>query len=340
MKLQLDAPGLPADVQARPFEYPADLPAFAALVGEVNAFDRLDHFPSAETLRVQWAPSAAFDPGRDCLVVEDRRGWVAMLSVDPQGRAGKVVHWIEGWIRPDRRRQGIGRALLAWSERHASELVETRAIESWALPQFAGFGVARNNAAAIAFAESTGYDAIRYGFIMRRPLDAPIPDAGLPARIEVRPVVPDHHRPIWAADIEAFRDHFEPRQRSEEDFQATFHGPNVDTSMWRVAWEGDEVVGSVLNQIDPDENARVGVDVGWLEHVSVRRAWRGRGVAKALIVHSLRVLRDRGMAVAALGVDGQNPTGAVALYEGLGFRPHEEWTTYRKPLDVAQEAGR
>ena len=109
--------------------------------------------------------------------------------------------------------------------------------------------------------------------------------------------------------------------------------------MWQVAWDGDEVVGCVMNQINPEENARIGLQIGWLEHVSVRRAWRGRGVATALIAASLRVLRERGMAIAALGVDGENLTGALRLYERLGFRPHETWITYRKPLTDVEGRG-
>ena len=53
--------------------------------------------------------------------------------------------------------------------------------------------------------------------------------------------------------------------------------------------------------------------------MSVRRPWRGRGVAKALCAASFRVLREQGMDEAWLGVDGTNPTGALQLYEGLGF---------------------
>jgi mycothiol synthase len=106
----------------------------------------------------------------------------------------------------------------------------------------------------------------------------------------------------------------------------------VETDLWRVAWDGDEVVGSVMNQIDPEENAKSGLDIGWLEHVSVRRAWRGRGVASALIVASLHALRERGMAIASLGVDGENLTGALRLYEQLGFRRHKTWISHRKPL--------
>ena len=119
---------------------------------------------------------------------------------------------------------------------------------------------------------------------------------------------------------------------------ATFSFPDLETSLWRVAWEGPEVVGIVMNAIFPVENERTGEKVGWLEHVSVRRPWRGRGVAKALIASSMQAHRERGMDFAALGVDGENPTGALQLYAGLGFRPHRKWINHRKPLDVAREA--
>jgi mycothiol synthase len=66
--------------------------------------------------------------------------------------------------------------------------------------------------------------------------------------------------------------------------------------------------------------------------VSVRRPWRRRGLASALIARSMVVLRGRGMAIAALGVDAENPTGALGVYERLGFRPHRTWVTYRKSL--------
>jgi len=148
----------------------------------------------------------------------------------------------------------------------------------------------------------------------------------------VRPVVAADHRRIWDADAEAFRDHWEASVRTDDDFVQFFANPDVDTTMWQVAWDGDEVAGSIVNTIYPEENANVGLDVGWLDHVSVRRPWRGRGLASALIVRSLRVLRERGMDHAALGVDAENPTGALGLYERFGFRRHQQWVTFRKPL--------
>ena len=335
----LHIPGLPADLAARRIDLPVDAAAIAAFIGAVNLPDGNQSAPLAAEIEHDWRVTPGFDPRRDAVVVEDAAGVAALVRVDAQVRAGKVVHWIEGWVRQDRRREGIGRALLAWAERHVADLVARGASPGPDLPHVLGFGMLESLQAAVAFAASTDYARIRYGFDMRRSLADPIPDADLPDGIEVRPVREEDHRKIWDADVEAFRDHWEPRDRNEGDFEAAFNYPELDTSLWRVAWDGDEVVGSVQNWIFPDENAKVGIQLGWLAHVSVRKPWRGRGVAKALIVSSLRALRDRGMAVGALGVDGENPTGALALYEGLGFHRHEMWISHRKPLELPPREG-
>ena len=331
----IHVPGLPADVRARAFDLATDVPALAQFMGDVNVADGHNQVLTPEEVAIEWRRTPGFEPSRDALILEDAHGMAAHINVDAQVRDRKVVHWIEGWVRPDRRREGIGRALLAWAERHSALLLERGETPEPGLPHVLVFGALETIPAAIAFAASTDYHPIRYGFQMRRPLAEPIPDFELPPGIELRPVREADHRRIFDADTEAFLDHFEPRERDESDFQATFSYPDLDTSMWRVAWDGDEVVGSVQNAIFALENERTGVKLGWLEHVSVRKAWRGRGIAKALIVSSLHVHRERGMEFAALGVDGENPTGALGLYEGLGFRPHQKWVSHRKPLDPA-----
>ena len=332
---EIHVPGLPADLRVRGLDLGADAAALSRFMGDVNIADGNNQVLTPEEVTIEWRRTPGFEPSRDALVLEDAAGIAAHLNVDAQLRDSKVVHHIEGWVRHDRRRQGIGRALLAWAERHAARNVVQRRTPEPDLPQLLGFGVLESIPAAMAFAASTDYVPFRYGFQMWRPLADPIPAFDLPAGLEMRPVREEDHRKIWDADTEAFLDHFEPRERDETDFIATFSFPDLDTSMWRVAWGGDEVAGSVMNAIFPEENARTGVKLGWLEHVSVRRAWRGRGVAKALIVSSLRLHRDRGLDFAALGVDAGNPTGALALYEGLGFRPHQKWINHRKPLDPA-----
>ena len=72
---------------------------------------------------------------------------------------------------------------------------------------------------------------------------------------------------------------------------------------------------------------------GWLDRVSVRRRWHGRGLAEALCASSFAVLREWGMTEAWLGVDAANSSGALGLYEGLGFTVPHRWWVYGRPLE-------
>jgi ribosomal protein S18 acetylase RimI-like enzyme len=114
----------------------------------------------------------------------------------------------------------------------------------------------------------------------------------------------------------------------------TFARPELDTDLWIVAWDGDQIAGVVQNWIWPDENARLGVARGWLEHISVRRQWRRRGLARAITAASLVRLREAGMDEGMLGVDSENANGALGLYEGLGFVQASRAAAYQRDLDV------
>jgi ribosomal protein S18 acetylase RimI-like enzyme len=89
----------------------------------------------------------------------------------------------------------------------------------------------------------------------------------------------------------------------------------------------------VLNAIYPEENEDLGSQRGWLDSVFTRRAWRRRGLARNLIVRSLHLLHERGMEAAVLGVDADNPSGALGLYEAAGFVVTERTTAWRRPLE-------
>lgn len=320
------------DLVERAFEPAADLPAVVELIAAVNRLDDIPYFPTVADLEADWAPAPTFDPLRDMRVIAEGERIVAAAGVDWRERAGKVIHTIEIWVHPDRRRERLGTRLLTWSEDRARESVAAGEGGPVALPHVLGMGTGVHVQPATAFAEAAGYVPVRYNFGMRRDLGAPIPDVEMPAGLEIRTVTPEQHRKIWDADIEAFRDHWEAAVRNETDFVQHFSHPSVDTSMWLVAWDGDEVAGSVQNGIYPEENVQLGLEIGWLDHVSVRRQWRNRGLASALIVRSMAILRDRGMDWAALGVDSENPTGALGLYERFGFRVHQTWVKYRKPF--------
>jgi ribosomal protein S18 acetylase RimI-like enzyme len=135
---------------------------------------------------------------------------------------------------------------------------------------------------------------------------------------------------VWDADIEAFQDHWGGFDHSEEQLQRWLSSPSNDLSLWLVAFDGDEIAGGVINSIDAQQNEAMGFRRGWLSSVFTRRAWRRRGVARALIARSLLLHRERGMTSAALGVDADNPSGALGLYEGVGFAVNYRATAWRK----------
>jgi ribosomal protein S18 acetylase RimI-like enzyme len=184
-----------------------------------------------------------------------------------------------------------------------------------------------------ALLEARGYEPVRYFYAMLRPTLDDLPDAPLPDGLEIREVRPEHLPAIWAADQEAFRDHWGFFPGDDAEYERFRTDPVMsDTSLWRIAWDGDEVAGQVRSFISDDENQRLGRLVGHTEHISVRRPWRRRGLARALIAASFPLLRARGMTEAALGVDAENTSGALRVYEGCGFVPVSRNTTYRKPL--------
>jgi ribosomal protein S18 acetylase RimI-like enzyme len=86
------------------------------------------------------------------------------------------------------------------------------------------------------------------------------------------------------------------------------------------AVDGDEVVGYSINGFMPDERVS-GRREGWVESLGVRRSWRGRGVASALLEHSFNAFIEAGMTHSMLGVDTENPTGAYRVYENVGYEP-------------------
>jgi mycothiol synthase len=326
------SPSTAGTVTCRAFDPARDYGPVAELITGANRHDGTEWLPDAESLRHDLTHDGTFRPELDGLVAEIDGRMAGAVMTMWRRRGDKIVHRVDLTVRPADRRHGIGARLLEWAEEHAAARARAGGAGPTDLAHEIGGWADDGIAGPPELAASHGYSVVRYGMDMLRAIDAPIPDAPLPEGIEIRPVVPaDHHR-IWEADVEAFEDHWEAAVRTESDFEWWFSLPILDTSLWRVAWDGDEVVGGVWTMIDPDENARLGVNRAWLNHVSVRRPWRKRGIAGALIASTLRLLAERGVEQAALGVDAENTSGAVRLYERLGFVRNRTGVHYRKPL--------
>jgi mycothiol synthase len=328
----LERDGAPAidGLSARFFADATDYARLAALFASANVADDVPWMPTAQQVQLEFDGDEGADPVRDVVLVEVDGRVVAASGVDRALREGTPTYELWGAVDPAFRRRGLGTWLVGWALDRARERASR---EDPLVPVNLGAFSEDTETGHRALLADIGLEPVRHFFLMRRPLSEPIPDAPVPDGLEIRPVTEDQWRTIFDAENEAFRDHWGHREGTDPAFQATYAHDELDTSLWVVAWDGDQVAGVVQNWIWPEENEQLGVNRGWLEHISVRRPWRRRGLARALTAESLVRFRERGLEEGMLGVDSENPNGALGLYEGLGFSVRSRAAAYRRPLE-------
>lgn len=252
-------------------------------------------------------------------------------EVDDEGcrRFEWVLNVHPTWERPD-----FLAVWLAWFEARAQEMA--RALPPANAQVLQAFVRHKTHEAVrVQVMEATGYAAARFGYLMRRDLADPIAEPTLPAGLTVRPPANEAEiRQVFAALDEAFRDHWGHAPLTEMTIRAILAEPDFSAALWQVAWAGDDVAASVHVNIPVEENRALNQAVGWTDPIAVRRPWRKQGLAWALLLRGLHVLRAQGITHALLGVDTQNPNGALNLHLSCGFAPVQESITLRKPLVV------
>ena len=175
---------------------------------------------------------------------------------------------------------------------------------------------------------SRGFAIVRQTFQMRLDfgggLGGPPGPARLPGGIVVCPArLGEDDRLLYAADEEAFSEHFGYQESSFEEWSVeTVRHELLDPGLWLVAWDGSEVAGQAL-ALPREGEARI-------NSLSVRKPWRGRGLGQALLQAMFQVLADRGYPFVRLFVDSQNETGAVDLYLKVGMREERRFEAFEK----------
>ena len=324
-----DAPGIPGLVFRR-LRRPDDFAPLAELERRAALADEIDHFPTPEDLANDYAHLVNANLDEDVVIVEHAGQVIGWQQTNWRSTAdGERWYMLRGNIVPEWRRRGLGRVLLRHGERRQAEVAaqhpEAQRVRRAFTPD--------TRPGKMALLEQAGYTVDRHFYDMLRDDLDNLPEAPLPDGLEIRPVVPEQLRTIWLASEEAFRDHWGNVAESEEDFARRLADPDFNPGLWQVAWDiaTGEVAGVSINFI-PSSNAALGVQRGWVTDLSVRRPWRKRGLGRALLVGSLRVLREHGQTQARLDVDAANISGALRLYEGVGFRPIRHMLAYVKPF--------
>lgn len=314
----------------RHFEGESDYPKMIKVVEASLDADKIERANTLEELANNYAHLTNSDPYQDMIfaevdgeVIGYARGWWQDETNGP------LIYGSVGFLTPAWRRKGIGSRMLAWVEDRLREIASSHAAErEKCFQNFTG----EVQVGLIAMLEKNGYQPVRYFYEMVRPTLDHIPDFPLPQGLEVRAVLPEHYRAIWDADMEAFLDHWGFSAPSEEDYQGWLTGNTFQPHLWKIAWDvaTNQVAGQVKSFINEEENKKFERKRGYTEFISVRRPWRKKGLARALIVQSLHAQKEAGMTESALGVDTENLSGATHVYEDCGFQVVKRNTVYRK----------
>jgi mycothiol synthase len=297
-------------VNVRPIT-PEDFPAVAGFLAEdeTHFFGRLSRVGVPDVTAWLTGP----DLPHDSWLFEERDGLVALGWIEKHDDAGIAV----GVVHRERRGRGLGSTLVDRSEDRLRALGATRIHNVTLAP----------DTAAPPLLESRGYREVRRFWDMTIELgDHPPCEPQLPKGFRIEPFSSDLAHAFHAALEEAFAEHWEYEpQPFEKWWERQVAKPDHDPSLWFLVRTGEEVVAATRN--DPERSGG-----GWIGALGVRPAWRGRGLAKALLLHSFREFHRRGQRRVGLGVDSQNATGATRLYESIGMVVDSEQVVWEKEV--------
>jgi ribosomal protein S18 acetylase RimI-like enzyme len=323
----LGEPGTPGDVAGVRWRHPTldDAAAICEVANLAVAVDRPELRMPLEEIVDRLSPEWT-DLDQDWIVGEvDGRMVAYGGNTMPPGQVTVRRVGLEGCVVPDARRQGIGTALLAWQQRRAARML--RAYDDH-LPAEVSLWE-REGSAAVPLALTAGFEVTRWFIDLHRDLADPIAPLSDPdlaeAGLTITSLTPELREATRVARNDSFRDHWGSQPTTEERWarwmaQETFR-PDLSSLAVDGTGEDARVVGFVLAYHDPEDTEAAGYSAVHIELVGTVRDHRGRGIAPRLLTRTLRAARSAGLERAALEVDSDSPTGAVGLYERLGFRP-------------------
>jgi len=225
---------------------------------------------------------------------------------------------LDGFVHPDQQGKGLGAWIVTRGIERAQELGKST---------FRAFSLAGDHRAHRLF-EQFGMRELRRYYRMMIELDKePADPAPLPDGLQLETFKTEDAKPFHDALVEAFADEWGFVAMPFEEWREMrlVKDPDFDPTLWFLVRDGDEIAAVMRNE--PDRSG-----AGFVGALGVRKRWRKRGIALALLQHAFREFYARGKRSVALGVDADNPTGATRLYERAGMHVAFEAVAYGKDL--------
>jgi mycothiol synthase len=317
----MDIQALAPNVVLRAYRGPEDHPAMNDTAAAVRIDNGEREIGTLADIDNYYAHLDQVALPRDCALVElngrvvayGRASWMELAD------GGAQVESILN-IRPEARGCGVEQLLADHAIRRTHELVADPDRARGRAANLVVFVSGRDQVQRSVLTE-LGFRLEGHGAQLIRPDFESIPDLPIPEGLEVRSVDPGDrvmHRQVWEAAARAFAGSLGEQKPTELRYDEFLKDPSFAPHLWQVAFDGDRIAGQILNYLGPLEPD--GTRIGWTEGISVQPEYRRRGLARALLARSIRVVRDAGATCAGLGVNLRNPNQAVVLYESMGYQ--------------------
>lgn len=309
----------------------ADLVAIADLINTCLAANNLENRVSVSRLREDFA-EPLFEVDQDLRLWRQADGelvavailwratpeqaWVGNLSFEIHPRFAATEH------------MALATAIVAWAEARLCQLGQGSD-----LPLVLHSGCRDTVEARWTLLMQLGFQPERCFLQLKRSLTKMLPKVTLPAGVCVRTVTTDDAEAWVAMFNQTFVDHWNHHPLTVEEFlhytRSSDYDPNLD--LVAKTLEG-ELVAFCYSKINQERNARLEVQEGHVCLLGTRRGYRRLGLARSLLTESLRRLQIAGMTTATIGVDAQNPLGALKLYESMEFERSKSSTVFQKAV--------
>jgi mycothiol synthase len=296
---------------------PGDLDGILACIHAASRADQDSFFPSEADLQKRFE-DLHIDPINDI--------WVARVP-----NTG-VVGYAEGALRegtrqgfylthcsvhPDFRAQGIGGTLMEKQWLRVQEISAQRNGQAIIL----GAQAKTTQPLAMALFQEFKLKPVRYFFEMFRNLDKEIKPVSLGSEFVICTWAERRDDSlVWKTLNQAFKNHWGFVADSYAVFQSRIISGQFQPENSHLVWAGDELVGGCLNEMGEKAIEKHQRNHGWIEMVFVGEAWRRRGIGKALLTRALQRGKELSHSQIGLNVDADNLSGAIHLYEQVGFR--------------------
>lgn len=304
-----------------------DLEAVCDLLNLCDALDKQDDYYTVEVLKQRFA-TPSLDRFNDQCVWESPTGrLVGFAQVWNLPSDLTLDSYFYFRVHPDVRGTGIEDDLIDWAAGRATEVGRQRGAKAVLMGR-----VFDHDSYSKGIFERHSFRIVRYGFRMSRPLSEPVPEPRFPEGYTLRHAEGEQDIARWVDCYnQSFIDHwgFHPDTVEERRhrLQRPYYRPEND--LVAIAPDGT-FAAFCLCYMDDVGNTLHGRRDGWIGLLGTRRGHRGIGLGRAMLLAGLQRLKAEGADTAKLGVDAENPTGALGLYERAGFEKVATRISYHK----------